>query len=226
MHDSLRVQGIIPLTEPFTAAGFTHAGEGGGETITPSVLQATGLLAIVDWVLVELRDPVDPSIVASTMSCLLQRGGDVVGLDGSSVPRITAEPGEYHVAVRHRNHLGAMTAQPIALANGLGVIDFTDPGLPLFGTDAMRTTNGVRVQWNGNVRPNNKVTYTGTNNDRDPILVRIGGTVATATVNGYYPEDVNLNGTVKYTGVQNDRDPVLQTVGGTVPTATRLEQLP
>lgn len=226
MHDSLRVQGIIPLTEPFTAAGFTHAGEGGGETITPSVLQATGLLAIVDWVLVELRDPVDPSIVASTMSCLLQRGGDVVGLDGSSVPRITAEPGEYHVAVRHRNHLGAMTAQPIALANGLGVIDFTDPGLPLFGTDVMRTTNGVRVQWNGNVRPNNKVTYTGTNNDRDPILVRIGGTVATATVNGYYPEDVNLNGTVKYTGVQNDRDPVLQTVGGTVPTATRLEQLP
>jgi len=189
-------------------------------------LQATGLLAIVDWVLVELRDPVDPSIVVSTMSCLLQRGGDVVGLDGSSVPRITAEPGEYHVAVRHRNHLGAMTAQPISLANGLGVIDFTDPGLPLFGTEAMRTINDARVQWNGNVRPNNKVIYTGTNNDRDPILVRIGGTVATATVNGYYPEDVNLNGTVKYTGVQNDRDPILQVIGGTVPTATRVEQLP
>ena len=226
MHDSLRVQGIIPLSEPFTASGFAHAGAGGGETIAPAVLLATGLDAIVDWVLVELRDAVNPAIIVATKSCLLQRGGDVVDLDGTSVPCITAEPGQYNVAVRHRNHLGAMTAQAIALANGLGVIDLCDPGTPLYGNNAMHTINGVRVQWNGNVRPDDRIKYTGANNDRDAILQRVGGTVPTATTTGYFPEDVNLDGTVKYTGAINDRDPILQTVGGTVPTAVRLEQLP
>ncbi|MBK8341258.1 MAG: hypothetical protein IPK99_15285 [Flavobacteriales bacterium] len=48
----------------------------------------------------------------------------------------------------------------------------------------------------------------------------------TATVNGYWPEDVNLNGQVKYAGGSNDRDPILVTIGGTIPTAVRLQQLP
>ena len=68
--------------------------------------------------------------------------------------------------------------------------------------------------------------YTGSNNDRDPILVVIGGSVPTAVVNGYYLEDTNLTGTVKYTGALNDRDPILVNIGGLVPTATRVEQLP
>ena len=63
-------------------------------------------------------------------------------------------------------------------------------------------------------------------NDRDPILVAVGGTVPTATVSGYLPTDVNMDGRVKYTGSVNDRDPILVNVGGTVPTNTRVEQLP
>ncbi len=68
--------------------------------------------------------------------------------------------------------------------------------------------------------------YTGADNDRDPVLVTIGGTVPTNTVSGYLPADVNLDGTVKYTGVRNDRDPILLTIGGTVPTAVRVQPLP
>lgn len=41
--------------------------------------------------------------------------------------------------------------------------------------------------------------YVGNGNDRDPILVVIGGSVPTAVVNGYYLEDTNLSGQVKYT---------------------------
>ncbi|MDQ3102087.1 MAG: hypothetical protein M3R08_11915, partial [Bacteroidota bacterium] len=68
--------------------------------------------------------------------------------------------------------------------------------------------------------------YTGANNDRDPILLRIGGLIPTSTVTGYYPEDVNLDGIVRYTGASNDRDPILQNVGGTIPTQTKAQQLP
>ena len=71
------------------------------------------------------------------------------------------------------------------------------------------------------------VRYTGGINDRDPVLVAIGGVVPTAVVNGVYsPLDVNLDGRIKYVGSDNDRDIILQTIGGVVPTAVRVGQLP
>jgi hypothetical protein len=82
------------------------------------------------------------------------------------------------------------------------------------------------VLWAGNALRDVVIRYTGGNNDRDPILVRVGGAVPTNTVAGYWPEDVNLDGVVKYTGPANDRDPILVNIGGTVPTSTREEQLP
>ncbi|HRH37993.1 MAG TPA: hypothetical protein PK760_06595 [Flavobacteriales bacterium] len=78
----------------------------------------------------------------------------------------------------------------------------------------------------GNVHGDNHISYLGPNNDRDPILVRVGGTVPTNTVSGYYPEDVDLDGIVKYVGVNNDRDMILQTIGGVAPTNVVLGQTP
>ena len=226
MHDDLRVQGLIPLTEPFTALGFEHAGEGGGETIDANILQATGINAVVDWVLLELRTGTAANTVVETRSCLLLRGGTVVDKDGSSTPRITAPPGNYHIVLRHRNHLGVMTAQPITLGGSQVTIDLSDPIVPLYGTDAMATIGGVRAQWAGNTEADNELRYTGANNDRDPILQQIGGIVPTAIVNGYFSTDANMDGNAKYTGLENDRDIVLTNIGGVVPTAVRVEQVP
>ncbi|MBK9194237.1 MAG: hypothetical protein IPO17_04440 [Flavobacteriales bacterium] len=61
--------------------------------------------------------------------------------------------------------------------------------------------------------------------DGQAILDRLGG-VPTATLNGYYTEDVNMNNQVKYTGAGNDRDFILvQPLGGN-PGAVIIEQLP
>ncbi len=70
------------------------------------------------------------------------------------------------------------------------------------------------------------IRYTGAFNDRDPILLSIGGIVPTNTINGYLLEDVNMDGTVKYTGVSNDRDIILFNIGGVVPTNVRTAQMP
>ena len=106
------------------------------------------------------------------------------------------------------------------------VLDLTNGSVATYGTNAQKTSGAVRLLWAGNVVPDGSLKYAGASNDRDPILVRIGGTVPTATANGYYPEDVTLDGVVKYAGASNDRDPILVNVGGTVPTATRVQQLP
>jgi hypothetical protein len=223
MHDDLRVAGLLPLQEPYTAMGFTLEAPA---TTTSLVFTWTLSQAIVDWVMVELRSASNPANVLRRRAALIRRDGNVVAIDGVSPVGFCIAPGDYHVALRHRNHLGVMTAQPIALDGTAVTIDLRDPVTATFGTDAQHDVNGARVLWRGNVLHDAQVSYIGANNDRDPILVAIGGSIPTNVVTGYHAEDVNLDGEVKYVGANNDRDPILLTIGGSAPTNTRAEQLP
>ncbi|MBV6406155.1 MAG: hypothetical protein IT228_14455 [Flavobacteriales bacterium] len=225
MNDNLRSQGIVPLVEPYTAIGYTHVG-GGAEVTTAPVLAVTGNNAIVDWVVLELRDKNNSATVLRSRSALVQRDGDVVDVDGvSSVPFAVAAD-NYFVAVRHRNHLGCMTATSIALSGTAASVDFTNNATATYGTNARRVNGARSTLWKGNARWDAVVKYAGGSNDRDVILTAVGGTVPTATVTGYRSEDVNMDGTTKYAGGGNDRDLILQVIGGTVPTATKAQQLP
>ncbi|MBV6405608.1 MAG: PKD domain-containing protein [Flavobacteriales bacterium] len=229
MGDGLRSAGLVPLAEPYTALGYSFAGGGGGESTTAPVLAVTGSNAIVDWVVVELRSDATPTTVLASKAALLQRDGDVVGMDGSSAVSFSQSAGTYRLAIRHRNHLPAMTLNGVALSNAPTTVDLTVGSTATYGTDARKSITGAfptLALWAGDVTFNGQVKYAGGSNDRDPILVRIGGGVPTNTVNGYHPEDVNLNGQVKYAGGSNDRDPILVNLGGSVPTATRNAQLP
>lgn len=230
MNDDLRAMGLLPMIEPYTALGFP-ALDGGGETTTTAVLGLTGVNAIVDWVRVELRPAATPGTVIAAVQALLQRDGDVVAMDGVSPVSFTIAPGDHYIAVRHRNHLAMMTAVPMVFSEGSPVVvDFTLATTSTWGTNARKTIGPRMLAWAGNAyidaTPADVLKYTGVNNDRDPILARIGGVVPTGTATGYFLEDVNLNGTVKYTGSANDRDPILGNIGGVVPTAMRTEQLP
>ena len=140
--------------------------------------------------------------------------------------RIGAPVGSYHVVLRHRNHLGVMTANPVQLGVVATTIDLRTSTTTTWGTQAQRAVGETRRMWSGEVVRDGLVVYTGANNDRDRILQVIGGTVPTNVVEGYTPSDVNMDGLVKYTGGHNDRDPILANIGGTVPTSSRLEQLP
>lgn len=213
MNDALRANGLIPLVDNTS-------------TITPSVLNVTGANAIVDRVSVSIKRN---GIVLRSWTALLQRDGDVVGTDGMSPLTFDLPTGDYNVMVRHRNHLGCVTA-PIAFTANT-TVDLRDPNTITLGTDARKVVGNTRTLWPGSTGASiteypKRISYTGANNDRDPILTRIGGSVPTAAVTGYFHEDVNMDGVVKYTGSGNDRDPVLTTIGGTVPTNTRNAQLP
>lgn len=225
MNDALRSGGLIPLAQPYTGLGYSFVG-GGSESTTAPVLAVTGNNAIVDWVIVELRSSSNPATIVASRAALLQRDGDIVDVDGTSAVAITAAAGNYYVVVRHRNHLGIMTATAQALSSSPLIINFTLAGTATFGTAARKDISGTQVMWSGNVDFNTQLAYTGSPNDRDPILQRIGGTVPTTTVSGYYSEDVNMDGLVRYIGDPNDRDPILVNIGGSVPTNVRVQQLP
>jgi hypothetical protein len=202
---------------------------GGGESTTLSVVSVGGNNAIVDWVLIELRSATTPSLVVDTRSALLQRDGDIVDVDGVSPVNMRSASGNYYVAIRHRNHLAVMTSGPVALSSTSTLLDLTNIATGTYGIQAQRTSGGPfirQVMWCGDVNSDGTIKYTGEFNDRDPILMMIGGVVPTNTVTTYSFSDVNMDGVVKYTGEGNDRDRVLSNIGGTVPTITREQQLP
>jgi hypothetical protein len=226
MDDGLRVAGIVPLNEPYTALGLVQAAGGGGETMAASMLTPSGNDAIIDWVRVELRSSADPASIVATKQCLLQRDGDVVTTTGGSTLTFGVVPGNYYVAVRHRNHLGCMTASALALSTSPVLVDMTLAGTSTWGTQARKDISGTQVLWTGNAVFDAELRYTGSSNDRDAILLAIGGVVPTATTTGYSLTDCTMDGVTKYTGSANDRDPILQNIGGVIPTNVRAQQLP
>lgn len=226
MHDSLRAKGLLPLQEPYSALGYAHVGGGGGESFAASVFAAQGPDAIVDWVLLELRDPSAPALVRASRSALLQRDGDIVEVDGSSPVSFTVPVGHYHIAVRHRNHMGVMSAQPLEVSLALRQHDLTQPSMALYGNEAARLVGGRQALWAGDAMRNGGIAYVGSGNDRDPLLVRVGGVTPNAIVTGYHVEDIDMDGRVMYLGAGNDRDRILVNVGSATPNATRMEQLP
>ncbi len=225
MQDQLRASSLIPLTEPYSALGYTQVGSG-GETINPSVLSVTGDNAIVDWVRVELRSNSEQTVILATANALVQRDGDIVGTDGVRSLDLGVPGQFYYMAVRHRNHLGVMTADPVAASIATTLVDFTLPSTATYGTSAQKLISGKMLMWGGDVTGNGSLQYTGTVNDRDPILVLVGSTTPNNTANGYRREDSGMNGLVNYVGSANDRDIILTNVGSTTPNNIRTAQLP
>jgi hypothetical protein len=205
MDDSLRNAGLVPITSPYGDAIVTTSG----------VLSVTGNDAIVDWVWVALRDEANSSMVIDATSALLQADGDIVGVDGVSPVSFEISAKDYFVSVNHRNHLGIMTANAIALSSSVAVVDFRDNSAPTFGANG-QTTFGLQpgdyAMWAGDTVGDNTVKFSGADNDSDStkdIVLAAPGNIfndVTYTYNGYFQEDVAMNGSAKFLGSSNDAD--------------------
>jgi len=157
MNDQLRENNQLPLQEPYTAFGFTQAGNGGGETTQASILDVTGNDAIVDWIFVELRDGENATSAIASQVALIQRDGDIVATDGVS-PLTFNTPGvsSVYVVVRHRNHFGVRTGDAY-VTSALIEVDFTNPSLNVFGTAAMTEVAGLNMLISGDANADGQV---------------------------------------------------------------------
>ncbi len=221
MRDDLRSKGFLPTTEPYSnLANFQHYGDGGGEVVSsPAVFQVTGPDAIVDWVVVELRSPNAIATPVATQAALLQRDGDVVGVDGvSPVQFLTVAPGQYHVSVRHRNHLGVMTVEALALSNLPLFVDFSNPLLPLYGTNPCAVNGSTRSLWQGDTNRDKRVNGQGPGNDFQLMFTHVlyapdnTNHLLNYIVHGYLQADTNMDGDVIYLGPNNDRSHMVYSV--------------
>ncbi len=210
MRDDLRVAGMIPTTSPYADALVCNA----------SVFTATGANAIVDWVLVELRDETTNTTVLYSQSALLQRDGDVVGVDGTSTLTFDSANRNFYIAIKHRNHLGIMTSSALALTSSPATVDFTNSASQItFGSNAQTTfgmQNGVVAMWAGDVNGDAVVQYTGGTADSADILTYVLNDAGnflnfpTYTVNAYSSNDIDMNGSCQYSGGASDTPFLLQ----------------
>ncbi|MFK7933275.1 MAG: thrombospondin type 3 repeat-containing protein, partial [Saprospiraceae bacterium] len=217
MRDDLRTSNVIPMQNPYAEMPvFNHTGL---EIIADdSVLDNAASVSdnIVDWVLVELRDAQDPAQVIATRAALVQRDGDVVDTDGVSAVSFPVFAGGYYLAVRHRNHLGAMTNEAVNLSAVPGeVFDFTDADLETYGNYARKVAgeeDELRVLWGGNAIADNQLIFQGANNDVDAIFFNILAATDNSNTDqnfinqGYYQADTNMDGRAIFQGNKNDID--------------------
>ena len=208
MRDDLRMGDHIPTTSPYSD----------NATCDAAVFTSSGNDAIVDWIWIELRDATTNTTILHKQSALLQRDGDVVAIDGTSALSFTAASSSYYVVIKHRNHLGMMSANTIVLSETTTVVNFTDSTNEItYGTDAQSTygmPSGKVGMWAGNTDENTQVRYQGSGNGantiKDEVLADSGNTSNSNlySFSGYDTADVNLNGTIRYLGAGNDSNSI------------------
>ncbi len=222
MHDSLRVRNLIPLTEPYSAMPYGKLSIGGpaGETMAASILEVSGQDAIVDWVFLELRSSASPSTVVANKRALIQRDGDIVSADGvSPVFFPTVYNGTYFVSLKHRNHLGVMSANALSFGGcSVTTVDLSTElpvyTNPLIGNAPRKLIGSVYTLWSGDANNNKNVKYNGLSNDKDKVLSVIGIAIPNNTLQPVYRmEDLNMDGMVRYNNTDNDRIIILDNVG-------------
>ncbi len=214
MRDDIR-NTLLSTTSPYAD----------GATCLASVLNAGGTSGtgavgndIVDWVFVELRDANDDTLIRESQSALIQRDGDIVGIDGISNLEFCIAHDDYYVVVKHRNHLGIMTANTVALSDVASRVDFTDANNQItYGTDAQTTfgvPSGVVAMWAGDSNGDGRLNYSGALSDVSPIRSQVfndpnnsvfgGPPVASYPSIGYNGTDVDMDGVTVYSGATSD----------------------
>ena len=208
MNDDLRELNLLPSTSPYADDLDVIPG-----TFDPGGINGGGLPAddIVDWVWIELREGNDPTKLIGRRSALIQRDGDIVDIDGLSSIAITANPANYYLVIKHRNHMGIMTGSPLALSEIPIQIDFTDPITTTFGSNAqVLLPSGKMALWSGDAAGDNNVRFSGAGNDaniiKDHVLADPANAFNSVTFSsfGYLSSDVDLDGTAKFSGAGND----------------------
>jgi hypothetical protein len=146
--------------------------------------------------------------------------GTLVDIDGSSTTiNLHYIPGTYHIAIRHRNHLGVMTntALDFSGASATASVDFTvtSPTHGVYGTNGrVEAETGVWAMWAGDVNGDGKIYDATAPSDADEVafgvLFHPNNINFVANFIGYTgvydPLDVDLDGSVFDVNLPSDAD--------------------
>jgi hypothetical protein len=191
MRTDLYNSGIIPMSQPY-GPSLPYYGNANPFWYYPGTENIANLPAsTVDWVLVELRDAATAAQATSATrvalkACLLMSNGSIRELNGTSIPTFFASftQGAF-VVVWHRNHLGIMSANPVAGFGGSYAYNFSTDANKVYGGSAGYKVLETNV-WgmvSGDINADKNINISDKSN----------GWTVEAAKNGYKGPDANLN---------------------------------
>jgi len=107
-----------PAGQPYDIAPWNYFGNEGADFTDADYDNFS-----VDWVLVSLRKDINKSNQVAQTAAVLQKDGSLRFVD--NCPLEVASDGPFYILVEHRNHMGAMSPNPVAVQNGVLNYDFT-----------------------------------------------------------------------------------------------------
>ena len=215
MNTTLNSSGILSqiLSQPYSDTAFKYFGR---EKVNPEFF--TNNPTIVDWILVELRDPDLPTAIVAARAAFIKNDGtlfDTSGTNGitfSSVP-----PGNYYIVIKHRNHIALRSSGVINFTGNSGSVDFTKSVNSAFaGTvsnQPMATlTPGNFGMWGGNASGSRSIKMTGFNKATNAYLKLLNtlGNSTNTLNNIYSAQDINMDGKVNMSGVSPETNDYLK----------------
>jgi hypothetical protein len=130
MSTTLTQSSLLPNSQPYNTPPWNYNGSESFVSDPNSTM--------VDWVLVELRNPSNPSQLVARRAAILKNNGLLLNTSGSEgVVFNNVDPGSYYIAIYHRNHLAIMSASPVALSLNSTLYDFTTTMNKAFGQNPM-----------------------------------------------------------------------------------------
>ncbi len=106
---------LVPQGQPYTGSPWNYPGTEGSGWLPTDYPPET-----VDWVLVSLRESIDPETEVARAAAVLLENGNIssfnVNLNNSN---------PVYIMIEHRNHLPIISAQPIPIFNNTISYDFT-----------------------------------------------------------------------------------------------------
>jgi hypothetical protein len=141
MSTQLLADGVIPPVQPFSGPPWNYAGAESVATFPP---------AVVDWILVELREGTSGVTTVSKRAAFLRNDGVVIDTDGTlgvSMPGAVVRG--YYIVVRQRNHIAVMSSTPRPMNAPIDSCDFSASPVPYFGGNAKSLGGAVFGMFSG-----------------------------------------------------------------------------
>ncbi|MCD4735600.1 MAG: hypothetical protein K8R53_06120, partial [Bacteroidales bacterium] len=186
MLSYLNFFGFIPLNQPYNNPPWNYSGT---ESVTSMPNND-----VVDWVLIEIRDAVDPGSATGTtivgrQAAFIMEDGSIAALDGSSDLLFGNQINHNMFAVVwHRNHIGIMSAYPLNIDEIVYSYDFTDASEKVYGGSLgyKEIASGIWGMVAGDGNADEQIN----NGDKNDIWVPQSGT------SGYKAGDFDMDGHV------------------------------
>lgn len=181
MTNKLYKRAVLPKGQPYSGSPWNYPGTEGSGWVQSDYPGET-----VDWVLISLRETLDPETEVARGAAVLLRDGSISSFDVD----LTTSKNQLYVMIEHRNHLPIISAQPISIINKTITYDFTQQNSYHSGGFGQKLIGATWMMYGGN------------SDQKGVSIYDINATDKAfwETVNGWFgvynPGDYNLDGDI------------------------------